>query len=679
VAFRFARDMSKQDGAWVRNDYPLPTTRQANRRRLYVFLGTLVAALVIGLTYTWIRPAEYRASARLEITPGTDAPPVLHSTPQGAVETTTPESARPFLTELQVLTSRPVLEVAVARLERAGERVSEGAADPIANLQSRLEAVAVPNTNVVELVATGPRPEILAPVLTTIVDVYRQHLADAFRVSSAEATAKVEEEVRKLKEDLTTKRRDVEAFRQRHNIVSLEREENQILAQTRTLSSALGNANESVAKADGKLRALTESAAAGKAVTRAKDDPTLANLEQRASQLREQLSDLNRDFTLDFLAKDPKVSALRVRLAELDRQIAAQREVSQRNALAEARDEFATAQGTVARIQHQIATGQKELAQFTARFNEYKSQQDQLNAIEVAYQDASRRLAKQEATVRGRTPTLTLLEPPAMPREPWRPNYWRDTAISIVASFVLALLAMWLVELFNRTEPRPAVVVLQGHGVGVPQGPPASALGWQGSPAGALEASAPALLPQPTTLPRELAAGEVAALVDASDDDSRLAELFLLSGISLAEALALRWSDVDLGANRIHVGGGAQRNIVVREPLPEMLAARAAAPTGDPVLGQPDRPASADTIRAQLLCGAHDAGIDNAIEVTPECLRHTYIAFLVRQGIRFADLTALVGHLPAEVLGAYSALSPPGPRHASAAINVVFPVKGFSR
>jgi hypothetical protein len=73
------------------------------------------------------------------------------------------------------------------------------------------------------------------------------------------------------------------------------------------------------------------------------------------------------------------------------------------------------------------------------------------------------------------------------------------------------------------------------------------------------------------------------------------------------------------------------------------------------------------------LCAAHDAGVERAAEVTPECLRHTYVAFLVRQGVRFADLTSLVGPLPTDVLAAYSALSPAGPRVACESVERVLP------
>ena len=65
MAFRFPRELNEQGGVWVRNDDPPPATQQANRRRLYVFLGTQAAALVIGLGFVWLRPAEYRADAPL--------------------------------------------------------------------------------------------------------------------------------------------------------------------------------------------------------------------------------------------------------------------------------------------------------------------------------------------------------------------------------------------------------------------------------------------------------------------------------------------------------------------------------------------------------------------------------------------------------------------------------------
>ncbi len=382
---------------------------------------------------------------------------------------------------------------------------------------------------------------------------------------------------------------------------------------------------------------------------------------------------LDRSFTSAYQAKDPKIVAQRSRLAELERQIVVQRETGQRDALAEAREELAGAQGAAARLQNQISTSRKDVGQFAARFNEYKSQQEQLNAIETAYQDASKRLARLDATERARMPTIKLLEAAATPQQPLRPLYWRDTVISIGASFALALLAMWLVELFNRSEPQPTVVLVQPRSAGLPYATAPHALRGQGAVSLPHEESAPMLLAQQPTFPRELDRDEVAALIQASDEDSRRLILLLLSGVNPDEALALRASDVDLARGLIHVGGESARDVVLNETLRALIAARATTSPSELLLGARDRPATRDTTKAQLLCAAHDAGIEGAIDVTSECLRHTYVAFLVRQGIRFADLTRIVGHLPAEVLGAYSTLSPGGTRLPGEAISIMFP------
>ncbi len=534
-----------QRGGWLQRGRDLSNPDPSNRRRLVVFLATLVTALAVSLAYTWLRPAEYRASARIEITPaGAPAPAPPSAT--GPAASPAPESARPFLTEIQVLTSRPVLEQVAARLERQGRGVSAFGADPIAGMQSVLEAIPVPSTNVVELVATGPDPDLLARLVNATIEVYRDRLADAFRSSSSEALLQANDEVAKLEASVVAARREVEGFRVRNNIVSLEREENEVLAKVRNLSSSLNLANEKAAAAEGKLRALTESAAAGNAVARSRDDPTLANLEQRASQAREDLRDMERSFTPDYLAKEPKAVALRARLVELDRQIVVQREASQKAALTEAREELASTTGAVTRIQSQIAAGRQEVAQFTSRFNEYKTRQDDLGELEKTYRDAVQRRARLEASERARTPVAAVIEAATPPQQAWRPLYWRDTAISVGGSLLLALLVMWLVELFNRVEPQPAMVVVRPQPAGLTYDDAIDAVPRNRPQIASAERAAPALLPPQVTLPRELGADEVAALLRAADPDGRRVVLFLLCGISAGEAVGLRWSDVDV-------------------------------------------------------------------------------------------------------------------------------------
>ena len=632
-----------------------------------MFLGTLAIALAASLGYTWLRPPEYRASALLQITAASESP-----APRD-VAGSAPESPKPFLTEVQVLTSRPVLEVVATQLKSDGRDLSEFGPDPVAVMQSRLEALPVASTNVVELVATWPRPELLAPLLNTIIAVYQERLALAFRSATNESIAQADDEVKKLEATVVAKRRDVEAFRIRNDIVSLQRDENEVLARVRNLSTSLSAANDRVAAAEGKARALSESAAAGKVTVRSRDDPTLANLEQRASQIREELRDLERGFTPDYLAMDPKVIAQRARLAELERQIVAQRAASQQTAIVEAQEELASAQGASARIQSQMSLSRQEATQFNARFNEYKSRQDELGELETAYRDAVQRRAKLEATERARTPTTKLLEAATTPQQPWRPLYWRDTALAIGGSLALALLVLWLVELLNRSEPQPAVVLIQPQPGALLYEAAPQAIANRTAPAMSLGGIEPTLLPRQTTFLRELRVDEVAALIGASDDQIRLVMGLLLSGFTLDEVLELRWSDVDLARGTLRAGGASGRNLDFGGALRRLIETAPKASGSEMLVGSADHPATRDSIDAQVLGAAHDAAIEDAPQVTSACLRHTYIAFLMRQGIRFGDLTRLVGPLPADAISTYSALSPAGARRAFTQIQVLYP------
>lgn len=649
-------DSSRHPSSAMYAGFAGEATARANRRRFRVFLGTLLVALAISMSYTFLRPAEYRATARVEITPGVGSVSP-GGRPGQAPDAAPSESPKSFLTEVQVLTSRPVLERAANLVQRAGRDLSTFGPDPIDGIQARLEASPVANTNVVELVTTNAQPELTAPVINAVISVYREYVMEAYRGTTKDTLANAGEETKKLEAAVTTKRRDVEAFRRQHNIVSLERDENAVLARVKNQNIALAAANERVATAEGKLRSLTESAAAGKSVVRARDDPTLANLEQRASQAREEMRDLERSYTPEYLAKDPRVIALRTRIGELDRQAKAQRQTSEQAALHEAQQDLASAQEAARRLQSQMTNDRQQVGEFTARFNEYKSRQEELAELETAYRNAVQRKVRFEASERARMPSIKVLEAATTPQQPWRPLYWRDAAISGAGSLLLALLVMWLVELFNRPEPQPAVVITQSLG-GLPYARMPEALLAADVPAPALASQSPRLLAQQPPLPLELGEKEAGALLHAANDADRMAIMLLLSGVSRDELIALRWGDIDREQRLVHLTGTAARQLPLPESLRQLLDAQPAHDAEDWLVAGPDRAALRDEIDTRLLCVAHDAGLDDASDVTADCLRHTYIAYLLRQGVKFADLAKIVGPLPRAVLAQYSSFSP---------------------
>lgn len=657
----------------VRHELPDPEAtrasgvRRANRRRLAVFLSVFLLVSVVGLSWCFLRPAEYRATSRLQVTPATASQPGESPTPAGG------EANRPFLTEVQTLTSRPLIEQVAARLRSAGHDLSHLGVDPVLGLQATLTATPVTGTNVVEMAAVGPRPELPAGLLIGISEAYREQIARNYRDNASEATALAAEEATKLETTVTEKRREMEAFRVRHNIVSPEREENSILAEMQGLATNMKDAHKRVAEAEGKLNALRAATAEGKGVVRARDNPTLANLEQRASQALETLREMQRQYTPEYLALDPQARNLRSRLAELEDQIKVQREVGASNALTEAEEELAGARASAAQLQGQIADGRQRVGQFAARFGQYRSLNDELKELEKTYQAALQRKARLEATERARMPAMQVLEQAALPTDPWRPPYWRDAALVLGGSLLLALAAMWLVELFNRSEPQPSVVVTQPVFAGTLTHHPQQAMGLALTRPDALTVIETPLLTQARALPRELTVDESAALLRAADRNTRRALALLFSGLSTEEAIALRWQDLDTASGTLRIGGSAGRTVQLSAGAARLFE-RTAGDDDLPVLPGPSSGgATLESLTAQLLCAAHDAGLERVQEASPAAIRHSYIAFLVRQGARFADLTRWVGPLDADDLSAYSALAPAGARLDGASIRRDFP------
>jgi integrase len=174
-------------------------------------------------------------------------------------------------------------------------------------------------------------------------------------------------------------------------------------------------------------------------------------------------------------------------------------------------------------------------------------------------------------------------------------------------------------------------------------------------------------------LPRELSAEEIFSLLRAAEPLTRRAILLIVSGLAPEEALALRWRDVDREHGVVRVDGAHARSVRLSAVATRSLSAASELPDA-PLLGNAaDEPATEDTLCTGLLNAAHDAGLERVHEITPQALRHSYIAFLVRQGIRFADLAKLVGQLPSAALAAYSGLAPSGARAALGSVKLVYP------
>ncbi len=80
-----------------------------------------------------------------------------------------------------------------------------------------------------------------------------------------------------------------------------------------------------------------------------------------------------------------------------------------------------------------------------------------------------------------------------------------------------------------------------------------------------------------------------------------------------------------------------------------------------------------DTLNHELLCAAYDAEIPRPEEIDAAALRHSYVAWLFRQGIRASDVSRIAGIIPDTELISYTRLGTGGARLAFSEIDRIHP------
>ncbi|MFB0936799.1 MAG: hypothetical protein QMB52_13570, partial [Propionivibrio sp.] len=362
----------------------------------------------------------------------------------------------------------------------------------------------------------------------------------------------------------------------------------------------------------------------------------------------------------------------RSRLADLEKQIAEQKAGSGQMLLAEAEEELASARQAQQKLQSQIADDRRTVHSFSRSFSTYKSMEQELAQIESSRSSLSERLLRTETSERSRKPSLQIIEAANVPQRAWRPDYLRDAGISFAVATILALCAMAVVELFNRPPPQSnAPVIVPQSWITVGQDIPPALAGR--SPQQVLpQHGSPALLPNALDLPRELSQSEVSRLLETMPEQDAAWATLLLCGATPEEIRRIAPLDIDAESGTVTLLRDATRLLSV----PPGLFARLAGDEGANVFAMPD---SDEEVARRLLCAAHDAGLDDPAEITALSLRHTCIAYLVGQGLRFSDLDRIVGPLPADALARYAGFAPPGVRRKIEEIDPIMPaVKGVA-
>jgi len=613
-----------------------------NRRRKRIFLSVFAVSLLVSLAWTLLRPAIYESRATLLVTP-----PLLDER-LGEVSNT-----QHVELELQYLAGHSLL----ARVLQALSSHPDAAGLTLSDLDEMLQAVPVASTNLVDMTARGPVKELLPVVINAWIDVYQQAQADSIAVESASETTEAQQQLEDVGLKVAEKRQQLDLFRKQYDIVSMERNENRMHKQLSGLTDSLNKVNEEMVLARARTAAIRAAIAQGRPVVSEHGRDSLTNLEQRLTEIQEQLKEMEHEFTPHYMAIDPAIKGLVRKRDLLVEEISDKQVAGQQIALAEAEQNQASAEQSVISLQAQLDAQKQQVMEFTTRFAEHEALQEELLQLEILYREVQNRQLQNEVNNKQLYPQIDVKEPAFLPDRPVYPDYLRDSGLSLVGSMLLGLLVLGLYDFLNRSGRRPDFTQLNPVVVNVP-----------GTPA--LDQARNELLPGARTAPalahpltRELTVSEVLTLLEMSDAKSRLLITLLLSGLRDDELLEMKAGDIDLDSAVLFVGGVSERKIAVASDIAAVIykCLPEKQPADTPVFSDARGAAlNEKDLGALLSCAAHDAGLADPDEINSQVLRHTYLAYLVRRGVRLSELARVAGDMLPSELAAYTTYSPPG-------------------
>jgi len=621
-----------------------------NRMRLTVFLLVFLLVAGGGIAYDYSRPALYRASARILVEP-------------------------PGVDDASVKAQFAVSEAAAMHRSDIMSKVADrlGVSARVDSLSRQVTAESIPQTGIIELRADGADRNQLVALSSAWIAAYQASRKQTDQRDGDDTLAEAQHSLQVADRAIQSKRQEIDTFRQRNGIASVEREENPGTARLKGLHAALNDALAKEVASDSKLKAIDDSVAQGKGYIRASDRAAIGALDLRAVELREKMKDLEHDFTPQYLALEPKYKALKANLERLERQIETEKQRSVTTARAEAQEEYATAQRASQRLRSQVEDVKQDSQTFSMRFVELRRMMIELEQLQEARQMAVAGLQKVSTARRPAEVRIQVLTAPAVDPEPISPNYTRDAGIALGGGFVLALVAVWLGDYLrrqpasNESSQQPIIQIAYPR---IPGSPGAATIP-------TLPAEAVQRLASPAAArPWELSVSDVRALWEAADGQGRVIMALLFNGLSPSELVMLRWRDVHLSEGVIDVPGSSARRLEMLEPLPALLSSSHARSN------EPDHPLVADGVGAALseadidtriVCFAHDAGSRQPDSVTSRMLHYTYAAYLARQGIRMTELTSIVGFFSSEWMAELVRLAPPAGSADVSAVRHIHP------
>lgn len=613
--------------------------KKLQKQKWLVLTITFLVVFVAAMGWIWSRAEVYQSQAIVHFSYAQQ-----HNTEQSTVP------VEQITLNNQRLTSNRVVSDLSARL-----MAYESMSYTPEQLSGMLSTEANTSSRIISLFATGEDSTVLKPILEQWLNLYLEQLSAETLAATAETLSEEQQKLVALEEKIADQRLVVKQYGEEHNIVSLERDENRILAKIKSKGIALDEAEAMQAEAKAELATVKQSIANGEVVFHPNDKSRMDSLYAVIATIESELAELAENFTPAYMNMDPEIVGKKRKLEELkgnyDKTVAE----SQQRYLEELQRTVTVSQ----QKQMQLDGELKQLALDAQVFNQKLEEYGRLAGALEQLQLQSQTLRDQMVEAEVQKPlqaSITILEQPFAPDFPIAPHYWRDSAIALVVSLVIGLLALQLFSSIHKQHtPAPSftsyhVVPAQSgltleHQMAARQALAEQQAGQLGYQQSAMQLG----YEQTPTAARLLSDKDCLGLYKAANREGKVLISLLLSGVAPDELLSVRYQDVlaEKGALQLH--GEFARVVDLSNECIGQLCVQQAAPETTVLSSRLDS-AQLDQMIINI---AHDAGLPYPDQFSVAALRHTYLTYLVAQGARLNDIDQVAGYVSPAELGLY--------------------------
>jgi len=400
----------------------------------------------MGVIWTLLQPAVYRSSAT-----------VLMSAPSAIDAMATEVDIQSVAIQRRILLGRDITRRLLAQI---GDTHALGLDSSY--LRDVLQVDPVPDTNLVEMIAQGEDSRVLPILVNTWIDVYLEVRAQDIQLNKQQTLQIVEGELDGLTTKLEETREELADYRNENDIISAERQENEVLARLDGLNSALNTAIEEEVKTRAYLDTLREILRRGQSVVPQSERRDLETLETELRELQVQMLEMTKRYTMEYINKQPNLRDIPARIEELEGQLAMALAQGRDTELAAAQQAHAAALQTVGDLQQKLDDQKQQVAQFNTIYATHQALVEDLARLEEVNREAQARLVQVEVRQVDKYPQVSVIDRSGEESERIGPDYLVLLGGTLAAALGLGVLSVWLYGFLGPRTAEPAYVTLSG-------------------------------------------------------------------------------------------------------------------------------------------------------------------------------------------------------------------------